>query len=81
MVEVPPPRATTSWRKSCASGETGACVQVSSTPAQVSVRDSKDPVGPVLNLTRGGWAAFLVGVQCGEFDCPVTDAMTAWQGA
>jgi hypothetical protein len=68
MVEVPAPRATTSWQKSSASGETSACVQVRSSSAQVLVRDSKDPVGPVLSVTRGGWAAFLIGVQSGEFD-------------
>ncbi len=69
MVEVQPPRATSSWQKSWASGESGACVQISRTRAQVWVRDSKDPVGPVLSFTRDSWTAFLGGVQRGEFDC------------
>jgi hypothetical protein len=68
MLEVEPCRATTSWRKSSASGQE-SCVQVSRSHTQVWVRDSKDAVGPVLSFTRHSWTAFLVGVQCGEFDC------------
>jgi Domain of unknown function (DUF397) len=30
-------------------------------------RDSKDPGGPVLRFTPSEWAAFLCGVQNGEF--------------
>ncbi|MBV8541271.1 MAG: DUF397 domain-containing protein [Pseudonocardiales bacterium] len=69
MVEVPPPPATASWRKSRVSGDpSGNCVEVTGTQGHVWVRDSKDPLGPALGLTREGWSAFLVGVQRDELD-------------
>ena len=34
----------------------------------VGLRDSKDPVGPVLTFTRGELRAFLEGAKAGEFD-------------
>ena len=33
----------------------------------VAVRDSKDPCGPSLIVTAGGWRAFLDGVRRGGF--------------
>jgi hypothetical protein len=33
-----------------------------------AVRDSKDPAGPVLTVTRGGLDSFTAGVRAGEFD-------------
>jgi hypothetical protein len=67
MFEVPPPPAGASWRKSTASN-TGNCVEVARVDAHVWIRDSKDPLGPVLGFTREEWDAFLVGVHRGEFD-------------
>jgi Domain of unknown function (DUF397) len=48
------------WRKSSySSGNGGQCVQVATNlPGMVAVRDSKDPAGPALALTRQQWAAF-----------------------
>jgi Domain of unknown function (DUF397) len=34
----------------------------------VSVRDGKDPSGPVLTFTVGRWKAFIAGCRAGEFD-------------
>jgi hypothetical protein len=69
MVEVPPPPATASWQKSSASDPDDVdCAEVTRTHEHVWVRDSKNPLGPALGLTREGWAAFLVGVQRDEFD-------------
>lgn len=69
MVEVPPPPAPGFWRKSRVSTDPDDhCVEVTSTQGHVWVRDSKDRLGPALGFTRGGWAAFLVGVQRNEFD-------------
>ncbi|MFE4260506.1 DUF397 domain-containing protein [Streptomyces sp. NPDC056883] len=46
------------WRKSTYSdGEYAACVEVATCAAQVHVRDSKVPHGPVLDLTPAAWAA------------------------
>jgi hypothetical protein len=67
MFEVPPPPSDASWHKSTASNA-GSCVEVARADAHVWVRDSKDPLGPVLGFTRQEWAAFVVGVHRGEFD-------------
>lgn len=41
------------WRKSSRSTSSGGnCVEVAGLPGMVAVRDSKDPDGPVLLLTR-----------------------------
>ena len=34
----------------------------------ITMRDSKDPDGPVLTFTPDEWRAFTLGVQDGEFD-------------
>jgi hypothetical protein len=58
-----------SWRKSSASGDQGACVEVSfDGKDRVLVRHSQDPGGAVLGFTRPEWDAFLTGVRAGEFD-------------
>jgi hypothetical protein len=67
MVDVPQPPATACWRKSSVSGS-GACAEVVCTQEHVWVRDSKNPLGLALWVTREGWSAFLVGVQRNEFD-------------
>jgi uncharacterized protein DUF397 len=49
------------WRKSSWSGgqETTSCVEVAALAHGVAVRDSKDPDGPKLALTRTGFHAML----------------------
>jgi hypothetical protein len=51
----------TVWRKSSYSGGNGGqCVEVArNMPAGVAVRDSKDPDGPRIVVTRAAWAAFV----------------------
>lgn len=57
------------WRKSSRSGGSGQCVEVATNfPDVVAVRDSKNPFGPVLTFNPQEWAAFVSGVQDGEFD-------------
>ncbi|MGQ0715835.1 MAG: DUF397 domain-containing protein [Pseudonocardiales bacterium] len=69
MVEVPP--VTASWQKSRLSGDpTNECVEIFCTHEHVRVRDSKNPCGPVLGFTREGWATFVTGVRCDEFNRP-----------
>lgn len=48
------------WHKSSYSGQNGNCVEVArNLPRVVAVRDSKDPHGPVLVVTRKEWEMFL----------------------
>ena len=49
------------WRKSTRSnGSGGNCVEVArNLPGIVAVRDSKNPHGPALIVTRDDWASFL----------------------
>ena len=53
--------AEAQWRKSSYSGTNGGdCVEVADGfPGVVPVRDSKNPVGPVLVLGVGAWQAFV----------------------
>jgi len=56
------------WVKSSYSYACGNCVEVQHEDSSVSVRDSKDPSGPVLTFTAGRWKAFIAGCRAGEFD-------------
>jgi len=48
-----------SWRKASYSAGNGECVEVSSRPGLVSIRDSKDPEGPVLSYSTDAFQSFL----------------------
>ncbi|MFC4907444.1 DUF397 domain-containing protein [Actinomadura gamaensis] len=46
------------WRKSSYSGENGGdCIELADLATVVGVRDSKDPEGPCLGVTRADFAA------------------------
>ena len=48
------------WHKSGHSSQDGNCVEVArNLPGVVAVRDSKDPDGPAVVVTREAWRSFL----------------------
>lgn len=55
----------TLWRKSSYSGNGGGnCVEVApNLPDAVAVRDSKNPDGPVLIVSRDEWASFITSLR------------------
>jgi Domain of unknown function (DUF397) len=57
------------WRKSSySSGNGGNCVEVATNlPGAVAVRDSKDPDGPKLAVSKRAWSAFVQGIKETEF--------------
>jgi Domain of unknown function (DUF397) len=57
------------WRKSSYSGANNNCVEVAGNlPRIVAVRDSKDPDGPALVISREEWGTFAAGLKAGQFD-------------
>ncbi|HEX6469206.1 MAG TPA: DUF397 domain-containing protein [Streptosporangiaceae bacterium] len=56
--------AAASWRKSTHSNsQAGACVEVARAARAVAVRDSKDPGGPVLAVSRAQWRGLLAQIK------------------
>ena len=58
------------WHKSSHSGNGGSdCVEVApELPRTVTVRDSKDPHGPVLTMEPAEWREFIAEVKAGRHD-------------
>jgi hypothetical protein len=54
------------WRKSTRCGN-ATCVEVAKVEDGYLVRDSKNPDGAVLSFSEQEWAAFVEGVEAGEF--------------
>jgi len=62
MTEVDLSRAE--WRKSSYSSQSGNCVEVArNLPELVAVRDSKEPDGAKLVVSRETWQGFLKGLR------------------
>ncbi len=57
------------WLKSSYSGGSGGnCIEIATgIPDAVPVRDSKDPVGPVLVFSTAAFASFVAAVKTGWF--------------
>jgi hypothetical protein len=63
------------WRKSSYSGNGGGdCVEVATRlPGTVAVRDSKDPHGPALIISRDEWASFTTRLRSGGLTQPTDE--------
>jgi hypothetical protein len=59
MAVQPNRDSTLDWRKSSASGSSGACVEVAESGSSVLVRDSSNPSGAVLVFSRAQWLGLL----------------------
>jgi len=51
------------WKKSSYSGNTGNCVEVAITQSEVRIRDSQDPDGAMLTVSRKAWREFTQGMR------------------
>ena len=54
-----------SWRKASYSAGNGECVELASALGRISVRDSKDPEGPVLTYPADAFRSFLAAARKG----------------
>ena len=69
MITQRPELARTAWRASSYSAASGNCVEVAQLASgHRAVRDSKNPVGPVLTCTLAQWFAFTTGARAEQFD-------------
>lgn len=59
-------RAVAAWRKSSASADSHACVEIARREPFVLVRDSVDKSGPVVELTSAQWRGLLDRIRSGE---------------
>jgi len=48
-----------SWRTASRSAANGECVEVASALGRISIRDSKDPHGPILSYSADAFQSFL----------------------
>ncbi|WP_405881409.1 DUF397 domain-containing protein [Streptomyces sp. NBC_01136] len=52
------------WFKSSYSAQNGECIETRRAASEgVDVRDSKSPLGPVLNFSDGAWVDFVAEVK------------------
>lgn len=56
----------TAWRKASACGASNTCVETARAPHAVLVRDSADPEGPRLALSRDAFAGLLAAIKEGR---------------
>jgi hypothetical protein len=56
------------WRKSTRSANGGnTCVELAGTPRSVAVRDSKNPAGPYIEVSRRALGRLLTDVKQGKY--------------
>ena len=69
QIGTPAGPSEVSWRKSTYSNPSGNCVEIARVDeVRVALRNSRDPLGPVLIYTAAERAAFVQGIKEGELD-------------
>ncbi|MGQ0775729.1 MAG: DUF397 domain-containing protein [Pseudonocardiales bacterium] len=53
------------FKSSYSSADSDNCIELRISAGHVGVRDSKNPDGAILNLSRDKWQAFIRGVKLG----------------
>jgi hypothetical protein len=47
------------WQKSSYSGDSSNCVEITTAPTTIHIRDSKTPTAPYLTFPRTSWSDFV----------------------
>ncbi len=68
MIVLPRDTSSVLWRKSSRSQEQGACVELGALADAVAVRDSKNPAGPALVVSRTALSRLAAGVRSRHLD-------------
>jgi len=68
MIALPRDTSGVLWRKSTRSQDQGACVELGAFADAVAVRDSKNPTGPALVVSRAALSRLAAGVRSRHLD-------------
>ena len=69
QIGMPSGPSEVSWRKSTYSNPSGNCVEIARVDGiGMALRNSRDPLGPVLTYTPAEMAAFVHAIKAGELD-------------
>lgn len=68
MIVLPRETSSVQWRKSSRSQEQGACVELGVLADAIAVRDSKNPTGPALVVSRTTLSWLAAGVRSRHLD-------------
>jgi hypothetical protein len=63
---ITPDLSRAEWKTSSRSSGNGQCVECADLGHVIAVRDSKDPISPVLIFTPAGWTSFLRTLRTGR---------------
>jgi hypothetical protein len=65
MSHSDPANDSVEWRKARRSMGNGNCVEIASSGAEIMIRDSKNPAGPVLKYADSAWMTFVASARSG----------------
>jgi Domain of unknown function (DUF397) len=68
---APPDLSAATWRKSTRSSGGGSnCVEIAALPSSIAIRDSKNPEGRKLIVSRAAFVKLAEGIRHGALSCP-----------